>query len=88
MRAERGQNNRNIKQLEFITLWLESTVKVVQLLKVNKKSKVVIKSIYTKGGPTFLSEEPGPHIAHNRKDPNWYFVIVDSSAKTFPAPPR
>ena len=47
MRAERGQNNRNIKQLEFITLWLESTVKVVQLLKVNKKSKVVIKSIYT-----------------------------------------
>ena len=47
MRAERGQNNRNIKQLEFITLWLESTVKVVQLLKVNKKSKVEIKSIYT-----------------------------------------
>ena len=68
MRAERGQNNRKIKQLiEFITLLLESTVKVVQLLKVNK---VVIKSIYTKVGQTFMSEEPGPHIAHNRKDPN------------------
>ena len=37
-------------------------MKVVQLLKVNKKSKVVIKSIYTKVGPTFMSEEPGPHI--------------------------
>ena len=58
MRAERGQNKGNMKQLEFITLWLESTVKVVQLLKVNKKSKVVIKSIYT-NSDSFKSRKSG-----------------------------
>ena len=58
MRAEWGQNKGNMKQLEFITLWLESTVKVVQLLKVNKKSKVEIKSIYT-NSDSFKSRKSG-----------------------------
>ena len=40
MRAERGQNKGNMKQLEFITLWLESIVKVVQLLKAKSEQEI------------------------------------------------